>query len=68
MSRVYKTIRLVGVSSESFSAAVDDAISKAQETLDGLSWFEVIEQRGSIGDSGVSEYQAKVEVGFRLNE
>ncbi len=66
--RVYKTIRLVGISSDSFSDAVDNAIERAQDTLEGLSWFEVIEERGSIGDDGVSEYQAKVEVGFRLSE
>lgn len=65
--RVYKTIRLVGISNESFSDAVDNAIERAQDTLEGLSWFEVIEERGSIGEGGVSEYQAKVEVGFRLS-
>lgn len=65
--RTYKIIELVGISEESFSDAVDDAIQRADQTLNDLSWFEVIEQRGSITDGNVNEYQVKVKVAFELD-
>jgi flavin-binding protein dodecin len=65
--RTYKIIELVGISEESFSDAVDDAIERADQTLNDLSWFEVIEQRGSIGEGNVREYQVKVKVAFELD-
>lgn len=64
--RSYKIIELVGISEESFSDAVDNAIQRADQTLNDLSWFEVVEQRGSIQDGRASEYQVKVKVAFRL--
>lgn len=64
--RTYKIIELVGISEESFSDAVDDAIARADQTLEDLSWFEVVEQRGSISDGNVREYQVKVKVAFEL--
>jgi flavin-binding protein dodecin len=64
--RTYKIIELVGISEESFSDAVDDAIQRADQTLEDLSWFEVIEERGSISDGSVMEYQVKVKVAFEL--
>ncbi len=65
--RTYKIIELVGISEESFSAAVDDAIERADQTLSELSWFEVEEERGSIQDGSVAEYQVKVKVAFELD-
>jgi flavin-binding protein dodecin len=64
--RTYKIIELVGISETSFSDAVDDAIARAEDTLNDLSWFEVVEQRGSIADGAVNEYQVKVKVAFEL--
>jgi flavin-binding protein dodecin len=64
--RTYKVIELVGISEESFSAAVDDAIERADQTLTDLSWFEVVEHRGSIQDGAAAEYQVKVKVAFEL--
>lgn len=64
--RTYKLIELVGISNESFSDAVDNAIERAELTLNDLSWFEVTEQRGSIQDGAPAEYQVKVKVAFEL--
>lgn len=64
--RTYKIIELVGISEDSFSDAVDDAIARADQTLQDLSWFEVVEERGSIVDGTVGEYQVKVKVAFEL--
>lgn len=67
-SATYKSIELVGTSEESFEDAVDSAVSRAAETMHGLRWFEVLEQRGHVRDGTVSEYQVKVEVWFHLDE
>ncbi|PSG96839.1 dodecin flavoprotein [Thermoplasmatales archaeon SW_10_69_26] len=65
--RTYKIIELVGISEESFSDAVDNAIARADQTLNDLSWFEVEEERGSVSDGNVREYQVKVKVAFELD-
>ncbi len=66
MDRVYKKITLVGTSTESFEKAIENAVERASETLRHLDWFEVKELRGRIEEGRVSEFQAVIEVGFRL--
>ena len=63
----FKKIELVGTSTESFSAAAGNAIAKAGETLRGMSWFEVIEQRGSIVDGKIKQYQVTLRIGFKVD-
>ena len=64
---VYKKAELVGTSSESFSAAAANAIAKAAESLRNISWFEVIEQRGSVVDGGrIGQYQVTLRIAFRV--
>ena len=62
----YKVIELVGSSSDGVQEAIDGAISRAGETIKNLDWFEVKEIRGSIQDGGVTWYQVKVAIGFRV--
>ena len=45
---VYKVVEVVGTSNESISKAIGRAVSKAGATLRHLSWFEVVQIRGSI--------------------
>ncbi len=66
MDKVYKKITLIGTSTESFEKAIENAVERASETLRHLDWFEVKELRGRISDGRVSEFQAVIEVGFRL--
>lgn len=63
---VYKKVELVGTSANSFSEAAANAIAKAAETIRNMSWFEVVEQRGSIADGKVQQYQVTLNVGFRV--
>lgn len=65
---VYKTIELVGSSSESMEDAVDNAVARAAETLRNLRWFEVLETRGHLDDQQVSYWQVRVRIGFTLDE
>lgn len=64
---VYKKIELVGTSPNSFTEAAANAIAKAAETVRHMSWFEVVEQRGSIADGKVAQYQVTVCVGFKVD-
>jgi hypothetical protein len=66
MSDTYKVITLVGTSGASFADAVQNAVNQASESLRGLGWFEVRELRGRIQGGKVSEYQVKVDIGFKI--
>ena len=65
-NNVFKKIELVGTSNESFSDAAAAAIARAAQTIKHMSWFEVTEQRGSISDGKIAEYQVTVRIGFRV--
>jgi hypothetical protein len=67
MEKLYKQIELVGISPKSYEEAIQSAIAKASKTLRGLSWFEVLEQRGKIDVDKVVEYQVILKVAFRLD-
>lgn len=62
---VFKGITIVGISNESFSDAIKNAVERTTETIRDLRWFEVREQRGAIRD-GKIEYQVSIEVFFKL--
>ncbi len=63
---VFKKITLIGTSEESFDAAVDDAIDRADATLDNVCWVEVEEMGVELDTADDREYQAEVEVAFEL--
>lgn len=67
--KVYKKVEIIGVSGKSIEAAIETALVKAQSSLDKLSWFEVQDIRGHIGEDGkVVEYQVVLKVSFQLKE
>jgi len=68
MTGTYKLIDVVGTSPNSFAEAVKNAVSEAGKTVHHMNWFEVIEQRGAIKDSKVSEFQVTVRIGFKLEQ
>jgi len=41
--------------------------TKASENLRGLAWFEVKEFRGGLGSDGEIEWQATIEVAFKID-
>jgi len=65
---VFKKIKLIGTSPEGFEEATEDAIGRAEATLDNLYWVEVVEQGVKLAGSDGREYQAEVEVAFELEE
>ncbi|MEF8840558.1 MAG: dodecin [Haloarculaceae archaeon] len=64
---VFKKITLIGRSNENFEDAVEDAIDRAEQTLENLMWVSVENQAVEL-DRAEREYQAEVEVAFELEE
>lgn len=65
---VFKKITLIGASSESFDHAVDDAVDRAEATLNNVKWVEVEEMGVELAAVEDRQYQAEVEVAFELDE
>ena len=63
---VYKVIELVGSSKESIEDAVQNAVSKATETIRDMRWFEVVETRGMIDQGNIAYWQVTVKIGFTV--
>lgn len=68
MSQVFKSIELVGVSPDSFDQAVRVAVKRASESMRGLRWLEVMDQRAYIKGGDVQEFQVTVRVWFELED
>jgi len=65
---VFKKITLIGTSTESFDDAADQAIDRAENTLENVYWIEVENLGVEIASADQREYQAEVEVAFQLEE
>jgi flavin-binding protein dodecin len=65
---VYKKITLIGTSDESFDEAVDDALDRAEATLDNVYWAEVDEMGVEVASVADRQYQAEVEVAFEVED
>jgi flavin-binding protein dodecin len=63
---VFKKITLIGTSGESFEDAIDDAVARAEDTLDNVYWVEVDEMGVELESVEGREYQVEVEVAFEL--
>ncbi|MFV1997816.1 MAG: dodecin [Acidiferrobacterales bacterium] len=63
---IYKIVELVGSSKKSIEEAIGSAIGRADNKLDNLDWFEVVDTRGHIENGKVAHYQVTVRIGFRL--
>ncbi|MBE7159747.1 MAG: dodecin domain-containing protein [Williamsia herbipolensis] len=65
---VYRITEIVGSSTTSIDDAIRTAISRANETLRNLEWFEVVETRGHIENGEIGHFQVTLKVGFRFGE
>ncbi|ELZ13423.1 hypothetical protein C479_01221 [Halovivax asiaticus JCM 14624] len=63
---VFKKITLIGTSDESFEAATDDAVDRAESTLQNVQWVEVDELGVEVASVDDRQYQAEVTVAFEL--
>ncbi|MEF8814518.1 MAG: dodecin [Halovenus sp.] len=65
---VFKKVTLTGTSTDRFEDAVDDAIDRAEETLENVHWAEVEEMAVEVASVEGREYQVEVEVAFELED
>jgi hypothetical protein len=59
-----KIIEIVGVSPNSFDDALAHAVSKAAESINGITSVEVIRQTASIRDTKIVRYEVTVKLSF----
>jgi len=65
-NKVFKQIELTGSSTRSIEDAVNTALGRAGTSLKNLSWFQVVETRGSIRKDRVKDWQVTIKVGFAV--
>ena len=63
---VIKTIDLVGVSTESWRDAAQQALADASKTLRGIQGMDVLETSAIVEGSEIKEYHTHVRVRFRI--
>lgn len=63
---VWKIIEVIGESNESFAKAVRNAVEEAGKTVKQMQWFEATQFRGTIMEGKVSQFQAVVRIGFKV--
>ena len=68
IDHTYRKIELTGSSTVGIQEAIENAISKASQTISNMRWFEVVETRGHITDNEIAHWQVTIKVGFSLVE
>lgn len=67
-NHVYRLSEIVGSSPDSVDEAIRTAIAKAAETVRNIEWFQTEEIRGQVVDGGVTYFQVRLKVGFRVED
>lgn len=63
---VIKTIDLVGVSTESWRDAAEQALAEASRTIRGIHAMDVLETSCNVDDGKIVEYLTHVRIKFRI--
>lgn len=63
---VIKTIDLVGVSSESWRDAAQQALAEASRTIRGITAMDVLDTSCTVNDGAITEYLTHVRIKFRI--
>jgi len=63
-SGAMKIIEIMGVSPNSFDDAVNQAVAKAAESINGITGVEVTSQTADVRDGTVSRYKVTVKLSF----
>lgn len=64
----YRIAEIVGTSPDGVDDAIRNAITRANQTLRNMDWFEMTEVRGHLADGQVADWQVTVKIGFRLED
>jgi dodecin len=63
---VYKYIHIIGTSPNNIDDAVKEAINEASKTIKNIEWAELGRVTFRILDNQVTEFQAEVKIGFKI--
>ena len=63
---VIKTIDLVGVSTESWRDAAQQALTEAGKTIRGIDGMDILETSAKVADGQITEYHTHVRISFRI--
>ncbi|KYH26995.1 hypothetical protein HAPAU_08830 [Halalkalicoccus paucihalophilus] len=59
-----KIIKVLGTSEESWEAAAEEAIERANQSVEGIRGIEIEDWTASVEDGQITEYKATVEIAF----
>ena len=65
-SGAVKVIEVIGISGKSFEDAVESAVSKAAESVSGITGVEVQNLSAKVKDGAVVQYRANVKLAFAV--
>ena len=65
-SGAVKVIEVIGISKDGFEAAVDKAVTKASESIKGITGVEVQNLSARVDDGKVIQYRATVKLAFAV--
>ncbi len=63
---VARVTKITASSPTGFQDAVEHALSRAAQSLRGISGLEVISQKAKVEDGKITEYRATIEITFIL--
>lgn len=65
---VQKVTEVVGVSSEGFARAAENAVATAAKTVRNIKWFRAAEFEGVVEQQKIVHYRATVRIYFDVEE
>ena len=67
-NHVYKMIELTGSSETGIQDAIQNAVSKAAQSVRNMRWFQATETRGYIDNGQIQHWQVTIKIGFTLED
>lgn len=64
---VARVTKVTSSSTKSFQDAIDSGLTRAAETLRGITGLMVIEQKAKVVSGKITEYRATIEITFVLD-
>ena len=65
-AHVVRVITVVGVSQQSFSDAVRQAVAEASKTVRGITGVDVLQSSAQVRDGKITEYHVNVKIAFAI--
>ncbi len=63
----FEKTTIIGTSTESFTAAADDAVERAKDRFDNLMWAETSLRGIELASSDEPEYQVEATIAYRVD-